>query len=376
MGAGGKEFSSTPRDSDNHDQLTSRNAARRRRRHVRGTPGEHEALSRGTFGELAMDFWMAPPEINSGRMYCGPGSRSMVEAAVAWAEQAACLNQEVAQWRAVTSKLTTAAVKAATPYITWLDAAATAAAHASDHAAFAACAHELARGAMVPPEAIKTNRAKFALLATTNCLAQISPTIADIDAEYEKMWAQDGDAMYTYARASADASALTPFTSPPSAINPAWPAQHEFAGSRPSWGMESASDVISCCQQVMAAIPKALHGLLSSPPAHLSDYLSAVTTSLSQMKSLCEWPDGVTSNLDYLNKAAVLEKTARLMFSSRNRDRAGGATCAAGLGLAKSIGMLSVPQRWVKEATVEPESAELRHGCVRELAPAAALRDS
>jgi len=376
MGAGGKDSSSTPRDSDNHDQLPHRNAARRRRRHVRRTSGAREALSRGTFGELAMDFWMAPPEINSGRMYCGPGSRSMVEAAVAWGEQAAYLNQEVAQWRAVTSKLTTAARQAATPYIAWLNAAATAAAKAADQAACAACAHELVRGAMVPPEVIKTNRAKFALLATTNCLAQISPTMADIDAEYERMWADDAAAMYAYARASADASALTPFTSPPSAVNPAGPAQHRFAGSMPSWGMESASDVISCCQQVMAAIPKALHGLLSSPPRQLSDYLSAVTTSLSQMSSLCERPDGATSNLDYLNMAEVVEKTARLVFSSRNRDRAGGATCAAGLGLAKSIGILSAPQRWVTEATVDPESAEVRHGWLRELAPAAAHRDS
>jgi hypothetical protein len=323
-----------------------------------------------------MDFWMAPPEINSGRMYCGPGSRSMVDAAVAWGEQAACLNQGVAQWRAVTSKLTTAAAQAATPYITWLDAAATAAAHAADQAACAACAHELARGAMVSPERIKTNRATFALLAATNCLAQISPTIADIDAEYEKMWAHNADAMYAYARASADASALTPFTSPPSAMDPAEAAQHEFAGSRPSWGMESASDVISSCQQMMAAIPKALEGLLSSPSTHMKDYLSAVTTSLSQMRLRCERPDGATSNLDYLVQAAVLEKTATLLLSSRNRDRAGGATCSAGLGLAKSIGMLSVPQRWLIEVPVDPESAELRHGWVRELAPTAAHRDS
>ena len=34
-----------------------------------------------------MDFGMTPPEINSGRMYCGPGSGSMVEAAVAWQER-------------------------------------------------------------------------------------------------------------------------------------------------------------------------------------------------------------------------------------------------------------------------------------------------
>jgi PPE-repeat protein len=312
-----------------------------------------------------MDFGMAPPETNSGRMYCGPGSGSIMEAAVAWSEQAAYLNQEVAQWRAATSKLTMAAVQAAMPYLSWLDAAATGAGHAAAQAAAAACAHELARAAMVPPEVINTNRAKLASLATTNFLAQISPAIADTDAEYEKMWADDADAMYAYARASAVASALTPFASPPSATDPAGPAQQGFGGSSPSWALESASDLISCGQQVMAAIPKALQGLLSSSQTSLDDYLSAVTTSLLQMSSLCERADGAMSNLNYLNKAAVLEKTAKLMFSSPLRDRAGGATCAAGLGLAKSIGTLSVPQRWVTEATINPASAELRDSWVR-----------
>jgi PPE-repeat protein len=262
-----------------------------------------------------MDFGMTPPEINSGRMYCGPGAGSMVEAAVAWDEQAACLNHEVAQWRAVTSKLTTAAVEAAVPYMSWLDAAATGAAHAAAQAAAAACAHELARAAMVPPEMINTNRAKLASLATTNCLAQTSAMIADTDAEYEKMWADDADAMYAYARASASASELSPFGSPPSATDAIGLAPQDSGVSKPSWALESASDVISCGEQVMAAIPKALQGVMSTPQASLYEYLSSVTTSLSQMSSLSERPDSAISNLNVLNRAAVLRKTATLMFS-------------------------------------------------------------
>jgi PPE-repeat protein len=313
-----------------------------------------------------MDFGMTPPEINSGRMYCGPGAGSMVEAAVAWDEQAACLNHEVAQWRAVTSKLTTAAVEAAVPYISWLDAAATGAAHAAAQAAAAACAHELARAAMVPPEMINTNRAKLASLATTNCLAQTSAMIADTDAEYEKMWADDADAMYAYARASAGASELSPFGSPPSATDAIGLAPQDSGVSKPSWALESASDVISCGEDVMAAIPKALQGLLSSPQTSLDDYLSSVTTSLSQMSSLSERPDSAISKLNYLNRAAVLRKTATLMFSSRNQGCADGTTCAAGFGLAKSIGTLSVPQRWATEGAIDPDTAELWRSWARE----------
>lgn len=290
--------------------------------------------------------------MTSGGMYCSPGSRPMVEAAVAWSERAACLNQEVAQWRLVTSKLTTAAVQAATPYIIWLDAAATAAAHAADQAASAAYAHDLVRGATVPPEAIKANRTNFALLAMTNFLAQASPTIADIDAEYQQMWARDADT------ACADASAPNPPNSSPSAVKPAGLTQHGFAGRRPSWDMESASDVTSSCHQVMAAVPKVLQGLLSSPPTHLNDYLSAATTSLSRVEPLSARPDRATSNLDYLSRAAVLEKTTRLIFSLRNGNH-GDVTCSAGVGLANSVGMMSVPQRWAMKATVGQASAQV-----------------
>jgi PPE-repeat protein len=305
-----------------------------------------------------MDFGMTPPEINSGRMYCGPGSGSMVEAAVAWQERAACLNQEVAQWRATMSTLTAAAIRAATPYISWLDAAATGAARAAAQAGAAACAHELARAAMVPPEVINANRVKLALLATTNCLAQTSATIADVEAGYEKMWADDAAAMYAYARASAGASALTPFGSPPSAGDPMRVAAQDSSVSRPSWALESASDVISCGEDVMAAIPKALQGLVSSPQKSLDDYLSSVTTSLSQMSSLSGQPGGAINYLNCLNRAAVLEKTATLMFSSPNQHRSSGAALGAGLGLAKSIGALSVPPRWATKGPIEPDIEE------------------
>jgi PPE-repeat protein len=311
-----------------------------------------------------MDFGMTPPEINSGRMYSGPGSRSMLEAAVAWDEAAACLNQEVAQWRAVTSNLAAPAVQAAMSYISWLDTAASEAADAAVQAAAAACAHELARAAMVPPAVINTNRAKLASLATTNCLGQACAMIADTDAEYEKMWAHDAGAMYAYARASAGASRLTPFGAPPTTVETAGLARQNTGVSRSSWVLESASDVIASGHQVMAAIPKALEGLLSSPQKSLDEYLSSVTASLSQMSSLSERPDSAISMLNYLNRAAVLRKTATLMFSSSGR--AGGATVAAGFGLSKSIGTLSVPQCWVTEAATDLDTVERWYDWARE----------
>lgn len=309
-----------------------------------------------------MDFGMAPPEINSGRMYCGPGSASIAEAAAGWDRLAASLNDEAAQWRAVTSKLAVAATQAAAPYIAWLNDAAAEAAETAVHAAAAARAHEAAFAAMVPPEVINTNRAQLVSLATTNCLGQASATIADTEAEYERIWANDADGMYAYARVSADASALTPFGSPPPTSDPAGLARQGPGVSRPSWALESAPDVMSSGQEVMPAISKALQGLLSSPQTSLDDYLSSVTSSLSQLSSLSERSDSAISNLNCLNRAAVLQKTAMLMFSSPNQGGLSGATFAGGFGRGRSIGTLSVPQRWVTETTISADAVELGHG--------------
>ena len=59
-------------------------------RFVRGHRGRQRDRGRLSFRRLRMlDFAALPPEINSGRMYAGPGSGPMLTAAVAWDELAA-----------------------------------------------------------------------------------------------------------------------------------------------------------------------------------------------------------------------------------------------------------------------------------------------
>ena len=74
---------------------------------------------------------------------------------------------------------------------------------------------------MVPPPVIAANRSHRTSLAGNNQLSQDAQAIAVMDAHYDQMWAQDVEAMYTYADASAAASRVTPFTSGPLAIEPA-----------------------------------------------------------------------------------------------------------------------------------------------------------
>ena len=80
-----------------------------------------------------MDYGALPPEINSARMYAGPGAGSMLAAAAAWNGLAAELRSAASSYGSVISGLTggpwlgpssTAMAAAATPYVAWLSATA------------------------------------------------------------------------------------------------------------------------------------------------------------------------------------------------------------------------------------------------------------
>ena len=55
---------------------------------------------------ISMDFAALPPEINSGRMYSGPGSGPMMEAASAWQNLAGELSSAAASYSSVVTGLT------------------------------------------------------------------------------------------------------------------------------------------------------------------------------------------------------------------------------------------------------------------------------
>ncbi|WP_157011510.1 PPE family protein, partial [Mycobacterium celatum] len=176
-----------------------------------------------------MDFGALPPEINSARMYAGPGSGPMLAAAAAWQELAVELNSAAAHYGSLISGLTGGAwagpsavsmAAAATPYVGWLAATAGQAEQAAAQAATAAAAYETAFAATVPPPVIAANRSLLATLVATNVLGQNSPAIAATEFHYAEMWAQDAAAMYGYAGASAAAAKLTPFTAPPQTTDP------------------------------------------------------------------------------------------------------------------------------------------------------------
>lgn len=177
-----------------------------------------------------MDFALLPPEVNSGRMYAGPGAAPMLAASAAWQALAAELELAAAGYSEVISTLigqswsgsaSAAMVAAATPYVAWLQGSSAKAEQAAVQAKTVASAFEAAFTATVPPAVVAANRATLATLVATNFFGQNTPAIAANEAQYAEMWAQDAVAMYGYAAAALPASALPKLDQPPSTTDPA-----------------------------------------------------------------------------------------------------------------------------------------------------------
>lgn len=175
-----------------------------------------------------MHFAALPPEVNSGRMYAGPGAGSMLAAAAAWDELGNELHATAADLESVISGLTSepwlgsaseAMAAAAAPQLAWLNTTAAQATQASAQAEAAATAHESAYAMTVPPPVIAANRAELTSLLATNLVGQNAAAIAATEVEYGEMWAQDVAAMYGYAGQAQAATEVTPFAAPETATN-------------------------------------------------------------------------------------------------------------------------------------------------------------
>src|SRR5271163_3630347 len=181
-------------------------------------------LRRGT----VLNFGALPPEINSARIYSGPGSEPMMVAAAAWDELAAELGTAASSYSSVIDELTNgpwvgptsaSMVSAVVPYMTWLGGVTSQAEETAGQARVAAAAFETAFAMTVPPPVIAANRILLMTLIATNFFGQNTPAIATTEAHYAEMWAQDATAMYDYAGSSSTASQLPSFTPAPETTN-------------------------------------------------------------------------------------------------------------------------------------------------------------
>ncbi|MHA7653133.1 PPE family protein [Mycobacterium sp. ML4] len=228
-----------------------------------------------------MDFGAFPPEINSLRMYTGPGSAPMRAAVAAWERLASELQSTAAAYDTVVSILTDdgwrgpasdAMLGAITPYLTWMTLTGAKAEEAATRAAAAAGAYEVAYTMTVPPPVIAANRAELQTLVATNVIGQNTAAIAANEAAYGEMWAQDAAAMYGYATSSAAASTLTPFSPPPQVTDPAGQVGQALAVTQAA--ETAVGTVQSQLPQLMSSVPSTLQGL-SAPAAALDAFPGA-----------------------------------------------------------------------------------------------------
>ena len=296
-----------------------------------------------------MDFGTRPPEVNAGLLFSGPGPGSMISLVTAWEELAASLHDAAAAYHSVTEK-----TDATAPYLEWLDGTAARARQAATHARAAEVAFRSALAEAVPPPVVRANRVARVSLVWANCLGQCAPAIADMDADYERMWALNAGVMCAYARACADATAVTPFGSPPGAEAP------QSCGGRINWTRRAAPAILSAGRPVMSTIPAALQALSRSPLATFDASLAPVTSSLSKLSSLSAPADFALNHLNSLNKGAALRKAAVLRWRWIRFGCAAGGTAA--VGRRSRVGTLSVPRRWVTEATPASGTAETLGG--------------
>ena len=254
-----------------------------------------------------LDYGILPPEINSARIYTGPGSGPILAAASAWGGLAAELSSAASSYTAVISELTDGSwgglaaesmAAAATPYVEWMSTAAAQAEQTAGQAQAAAAAYEAAYAMTVPPAVVAANRAQQAALVATNVVGQNTAAIAATDALYAEMWAQDAAAMYGYASSSAAAATVTPFSSPPQTTNPAAAASQAGAVSQAT-ATAAGTGTQSTLSQVISTVPSALQGLsspLSSASGGVSPFAPGSNTATTGIAGFLNGLDGASGS--------------------------------------------------------------------------------
>jgi PPE-repeat protein len=359
-----------------------------------------------------VDFGALPPEINSARMYAGPGSSSLQAAASAWNGLAAELSSAATSYDKVVTQLasdewmgpaSTSMASAAQQYVSWMSTTATQAEQAAMQARSAAAAYEQAFAATVPPPLVAANRAETAAATRANVFGQYTPLIAQLEAQYGEMWAQDSSAMYAYAGQSAAAAKVTSFASPTATTDPAGTAVQAAAVSQATASSTAASSQ-TILQELIALLPSSIQALLT--PSGFQSFISSPSGVLSSLYALIFGTTVLPTNLSafvtaYSPYASFFYNTEGLPYFSVGMGNfgvqmaktlgalggapaaagagagaagglgglggmlgggAGGAVgpgVAAGLGNAGAVGKLAVPPSWIGGAPLAAPHAPL-----------------
>jgi PPE-repeat protein len=175
-----------------------------------------------------MEFTVLPPEVTSALIHSGPGAESLIEASGAWQRLGTSLEESAGINAAALSSLTgswqgpsaVAMTQAVEPFLMWLHTAAQQCQQIAASAQDAVAAFNSVRASVVPVATVSTNRTRLARLLATNTFGVNLPAIAATEDEYQGIWANNSAAMSRYQAASAQATTLPQFSSPPQIASP------------------------------------------------------------------------------------------------------------------------------------------------------------
>ncbi|ORW09782.1 PPE family protein, SVP subgroup [Mycobacterium kyorinense] len=262
-----------------------------------------------------MDFAVLPPEVNSGRMYVGPGSEPLLAAAAAWDELAAELQSAAGSYQSVVAHLTAgpwlgpsavSMAAAAAGYVAWLNATAAQASQTAGQAKAAIAAYQQAYASTVPPQLVAANRSLLTKLVATNLFGRNAPAIAATEARYAEMWAQDAAAMYAYAASAAAATRLTPFNPPTHNTSPGAAAgQAAAVGQATSTSAGNVQSTVSSVQQGFSAVPNALQSLATAAPAAAADPPDPLSTLSNLITVFLDAPAAIATFLADIPLGAI-----------------------------------------------------------------------
>ncbi len=340
---------------------------------------------------MGIDFGATPPEVTSAMMYTGPGSSTMMASASAWSAVAAELastaqgyDKVVTQlaseeWLGLSSASMAAAVQ---PYVAWMTSTGAQAEQTATQIQSAAAAFEAAFAGVVPPPLIAANRAELTQALQTNIFGLNNGVIAQLEAQYGEMWAQNSATMYNYAASSATASQVTPFTTAPTVANPAAASLQSTA---------TASSLPPSIQSVLTSITTRLQSLsnpfvgqganlntalqeiwfLFTGQTVLPTNLGTLINGYSPWASFFYNTEGlpyfsvgmgnmgvqIAKSSGWLGGAAPAAAAAapKISMPSLGAGVGGvGGQVAAGLGNGAHIGHLAVPSSWPGATTAPP----------------------
>ncbi|HEY1441486.1 MAG TPA: PPE family protein [Mycobacterium sp.] len=351
-----------------------------------------------------------PPEFNSGRMYAGPGAGSLLAAAAAWDDLATELQSTASSYSSVISSLTggpwigpssLGMAAAVTPYVAWMQGTAAQSHEAATQATAAADAYQTAFAAHVPPPVIAENRALLAQLMATNLFGQNTAAIAANEAQYSEFWAQDALAMDSYARASAAAAKVTPFTEPPQTTNTAGTTMQAAAVSQAAAtpAGNAASAVSAAASTTNATGPL---GALSQLATDYTDFINGIFNKLlgpngsawvTDLYNAIKTPLGFTTGYNDIGLLINFPMSQWLKFAppvaygALPKDALGAGLGALGFGrgtlysavsasmgnAGTLVGKLSVPPSWATATPAIRSVAAALSAAGPDAVPAAAL---